>query len=1140
MKLTAVLMLFALLQLHAVGFSQSITISAKRITLEKAFHLIEQQTPYSFLWNGKVLNQSQVINLHVKEATLAQVMDLCLKGFNLSYRLKNNVVMIEKARLPDQTNITGEREKIIEVSGTIYDEHGIPVPGVAVAIKGTSRGILTDNNGHFVLKAKEGDEVIATMIGYKPFSFKAGEGQQLKIQLVPSVSELGEAVVVGYGTQRKENLTGAIGIIKGAALQDRPTSSPANLLQGLIPGLTVVTQGSYPGASSNIKIREASTWAGSTDPLYVIDGFVRDAATFAALNPADVDNISVLKDAASAAIYGIRGGNGVILVTTKQGTAEKTVISYSGSYTVNTRTAVPRLMNAYENYSFVNDALKQQNVPATDPRIYSPDELEYFKTHSYNWLKDTWINPWNTSHNLSVSGGSKVARYYISGGYFRQQGATANNFYKYNLLAKMDGMITARLSYNLTLNGEWDNGSRPYWAYDGGDMNLANMYSRLLMVNPGRPSFINGMPVGNMDNTNTANLALGNGGYTKPNNSRITPSFQLKYDIPGIPGLSAKGIFSYNNTNSYTKSWRQAPYIYYFKTAGAHSHIITDQLDSSIAGGYKVLDQAQSAGIGATTGLSESYAQTSNYQLDLMLNYVHTFGNHNISMTGGYEQAAYKGHHSEVSANNFPNPAYQQMNGGSQNPQDWGIGGDIYQPTAFASWLGRMDYNYRSKYMLGITFRADGSYIFPPNKRWGYFPAVSAAWNIAREGFFSGWAHGVDLLKLRLSYGVTGTDNTGPWQWQQAYNFKANSGQYIGNGLVPAVGMGGSVNPDITWEKNHSYNGGLDIGMENRLLSGSVDVWYKKTTNILGTRNASVPNTVGASLPAVNYGIAAAHGIEISLNHESHIGQLAYRLGVNWAASSNKYIQVDQAANVRDYQNKLGNPINGQITGFICEGIIRTQDDVDRILKEHGSGFTILGNKPRPGMLMYKDLRGPLGVDTPDGKIDDNDKTTLAYNGTPRVNYGVNVGVNWKGFDIAVVFSGLANYQILPAEYFYRRPYPGNNNMLMWKDAWTPETANTATMPSAAMSKSFGVINADQPSDFWLVNGAFLRLKSLVVNYNLPAKWFKNSQIRAARAYFSGENLYQWKHNKDIDPEMTNWQIYPILKSFTFGVNVTM
>lgn len=1142
MKLTAMLLFICSLTVSADGFGQGakITLSLKGVKLTKLFKAIEKETSYRFAFSNDIIPSDKLVSINLKESSLTDILNSVLSDTKLKYRIvdESGIVVISE-KVPDP--VIEEAANLYTLTGKVTGDKDEPLSGVTVQVKGTPKATTTSTDGSFSINVAPNDNMLVfSFIGMVTQEVKI-DGKfsvQVKLQLVDN--SMNEVVVVGYSTQRRANVTGAVGVISSKGFSDRPTSSPANLLQGLTPGITVTTQGSYPGAGANIKIRESSTWQGGNNPLYVIDGFVRDAMAFASINPADIDNISILKDAASAAIYGIRGGNGVVLVTTKQGVADKTTISYNASYTLNTREITPSRMNAFEAFSFANDAFSQKNLAPNDPSFYTPDELDYFKRHSYDWLKDTWENPWNTSHNLSVSGGTKAAKYYISGGYIHQQGATSNSYNKYNMTAKLDGQITNRLSYNLNFRGDWDNSSRPYWAYDDGDFNLSNIYNRLLMVNPGRPSFINGLPTGNFDNTNTANLAQGSGGYTRPANNNFSPTFQLKYEIPAVKGLSIKTTFAYNTANSYTKGWRNSPYIYYFQTAGTNNHIVTDQLDESRSGGAKVIDGAQTGGTGATTQLTESYGQSSNYQLNLMLNYERSFGKHNISALGGYEQSEYQGHFSNIRANNFANPDYQQMNGASSNSTDWRIGGDLYQPTGFASYLGKVDYNYSSKYLVSVTVRQDGSYVFAPENRWGTFPSISAGWNISKEHFFSKYNKYVDYLKLRVSYGITGTDNTAPWQWRQSYNFNSFSGNYLGGGITPSTSLGATINPAITWEKNRSYNIGLDFGTPRRMISGTIDYWYKKTTDILGVRNASVPNTVGAGLPAVNYGKAAAQGFEFSLTHENHIGDLFYRVSANWAISDNKLLTVDQAASVRDYQNLLGQPINGVIRGYVSEGIIRSQQDIDNILKANGANFTIFGNKPRLGMLMYKDLRGPLGVDKPDGLIDGNDQNIISKNGIPRINYGFNFTVGWKGINLTSIFAGLARYDIMPTDVYYTRPLPGNNNLNMWKGAWTPENANTATLPSAIMNDWQGTSNAEVASSFWLKNGSLFRLKSLIVDYNLPAKLLQSSKIKGIRFYFSGENLLIWSQIKDWDPELGgDFRTYPILKGFTFGFNAT-
>lgn len=1144
MKLTAFLMLIACLQVSARGTAQRISISKKNVPLKDVFTAIKQQTGYTVFCNYKILERARNVDVHVTKASLQDVLNEVLKEQGLDYAIEEKMIVIFDKSIGREASFDPNAfmpPPVTTINGKVLDEDGAALEGAYIMVKGTKTGTTSNSKGEFTINIPDkADKVLViSYIGKATKEISVADKTDISVTLAAKVQAQEEVVVVGYGTQKKENLTGAISTVKSENLADRPTASPATLLQGLAPGVTVMQGGGYPGAGASIKIREVSSWQGGSDPLYVIDGIIRDANVFAALNPSDIDNISILKDAASASIYGMQAGNGVILVTTKRGSSDKTTISYNASYTTNKPTVIPERMNAFEAYSFANKAFAQKGIPSTDPQYYSPDELEYFKTHSYDWLDDTWHDPWNTNHVLSLSGGAKTVRYYVSGGYLKQMGSSSNKYDKYNLLAKLDGQINNSLSFSLDVNASWDKGDRPYWAYDYSDPNLSNIYNRLLMVTPGRPSFINGLPVGNFDNTNTANLAKGAGGYIRPSNNYISPTFQLKYNIPGVKGLSAKGIFAYNTYNGYSKSFRNSPYIYYFKTAGEHNHIITDELDSARSGGYKILDQAQTAGTGSTQRLVEDWSRNSSYQLDFMLNYARSFGLHNVSAFAAYEQIKSWGQYISGRGDYYDNLNYQEFNGASTTPTNRFVSGDQQNLAGQASWFGRVDYIYSNRYMIGVTFRADGSYIFPPDKRWGYFPAVSAAWNIANEKFFDRFTKTIDYLKLRFSYGITGSNNTAPWQWQQNYGFNSNSGVYLGSGNPPSTTLGGTINPNITWEKNHTYDLGLDVSAPDRLISATVDVWKKRTIDILGARNASIPNTVGADLPAVNYGKASSKGIEIAISHEKRIGNFFYRVGVNWATSSNRIIAIDQAASVRDYENKIGKPVAGWINGYISEGIIRTQADVDAILAKNGNGFTIFGNTPKPGMLLYKDIRGPLGQDTPDGKIDGNDNIPISFNGTPRTNYGVNLTAGWKGLNVTAIFAGIAKYDIMPTDVYVRRPLPGNNNLKIWQNIWTPETAATATMPSPVWNDWQIGSNTEQSSTFWLTNGAFLRLKSVIVSYSLPKSWLTKTQLQNARIYFSGENLVNWNHTGYYDPERGgDFRQYPLMKSFTFGLNV--
>lgn len=1121
----------------AVGQTKIVSLTGKQIPMKDAMNEIEKQTGYLFVYDSSVLELNRKISVDMKKARIEQVLTELLKGSHLKYVIENRNIMLMGKDTDLAVSATGQDG--ILINGKIVDSKGQPVVGVSIAEQGKPNAQRSDDTGHYRIKASPNAILVFSYLGYKTIYRPIDGKNKIDVTFDSDVKDLEEVVVVGYGTVKKENLTGSVATVKSAVLADRVTASAATLLQGVTPGVTVLQSSSSPGGGASIKIREASTWQTSNvDPLIVIDGIQKSTRDFALLNPADIDNISVLKDAASSAIYGIKAGNGVILVTTKNGVAGKPRISYGAAFSTRKPTMFPEYMNAYDLASIVNETYRVKGYDSSNPAWYTDDELDYFKTHSYQneWKDAVWMNnPTDQVHNLSVGGGSGDYRYYVSGSYLKQNGATNNHYDKYTMLAKMEGKVFEGLDFSLNMNAAWDKKDRPYWAY-GNEDNLRGLIARAMgSAGPFRPPFINGLPTGNMDNTNMASLARGDGGTVLADGNTFNPTFELRYKFPTITGLTAKARGSYYMENTHDRTLALAPYIYYFKTKGEHNHIIGDEFD------YKIIDAAQTAGAGSSQRLVTKYGRRNFFQLNGQLEYNRSFGLHQLSALAGYEYIRSKGDYMQTTVDGFPNLGNTEIDGslGREDEKKRWVEGTRNNLWAQSSFISRVDYNYDQRYLLGVTFRADGSYKFPPKQRWGYFPSVSAAWNISRESFFETYADKINLLKLRASWGITGSDNTDPWQWQQNYNYASSSGMIFNGMVVPSTSLGGTINPNITWEKNRNIGAGIDLGLFNNLITLTVDYWTKRTTDILGKREASVPDEVGANLPAMNYGIVSANGWEFQLGHQQTIGDWHYRIAGNISFSNNKIVQMDQAAAIRDYENKLGKPVNGDFFGFVSEGIIRTQGDVDRILQEHGKDFTIFGVKPQPGMLMYKDLRGPAGVDSPDGKIDDYDKQFIGWNGIPRLNYGLSLGLDWKQFDLSAIIAGFGRYQGYARGNWFL-PNGNYGNQTYWKDMWTIDNPNGKLPSGAWQGDVMGVNNVNQNSTFWLQNRSFARLKNVTLGYNFKVDKLK--PVSALRVFVSGENLFEWvagDWKRYSDPELGDGGAYPILRSFTAGVNVS-
>ena len=493
--------------------------------------------------------------------------------------------------------------------------------------------------------------------------------------------------------------------------------------------------------------------------------------------------------------------------------------------------------------------------------------------------------------------------------------------------------------------------------------------------------------------------------------------------------------------------------------------------------------------------------------------------------------------------NGFVDPTNPNIDAsiGVGDPLNRSVGGGVVYQKAISSFISRLDYNYNHKYIVGFTMRADASYKFPKNSRIGYFPSASVGWSISKESFFKPFAKYVNNLKLKASYGLTGSDNTAAWQWQSNYNLTANTvlldGNVAGNKLTP----GYVPNDLITWEKNYSKNIGLDLSAFNNLVSLSVDYWNRLTKDILDTRSASVPISTGAKLPAMNYGSGKSWGWDFHAEHSRRIGELNYTVGLNMALWGSKFLIKDQAASVRDFENQIGMPMSGVLWGYKDEGIIRTQADLDKIFADHGAAYTILGYLPHIGDLMLTDVRGVAGSatpDLPDGKITTDDKEILSYNGKPKVQYGINARVEWKELSVNIITDGVCKYDVFIS--------PMGNNTRLWDDMWTPDNPDgTIPIINGAFAGAPKINNPGNGnvSSYWLRDFTYLRVKNISISYRIAEKFLnKSSFIKGVRIYASIENpFYIYNPNKDYEPSRggTSNYTFPIMKTYAGGINVT-
>lgn len=1105
--------------------NETITGNFHTISVGTLFSIISKKTTLTFVYDSRDITLSTVVHVGSNNIKVGDMLDSLTEKLDWSFRKAGNTLTVKKMNPalshPSSPSLllthppgffastAVPATDSFHVSGKVRDSLGSPLVGVTVQVAGSSLGTVTDVNGHYTIGAGRSATLVFSYIGYNNTEVNVGGKEQIDVVLKVSASGLNEVVIVGYGAEKRATLIGSVAAISGEKIKDLPVANLSNALAGRLPGVRITQSGGKPGMPSSISVRAVGTW-NNTDPLYVIDGVVRDKFAFDALDPSEVDNLSVLKDGASAAVYGARAANGVILVTTKKGKEGKTSISYTGSVGTDKPLRIPDAQNGYNQALTINDALRIDNIPSSDSRYYTPDELDYFKTHNWNWIDEAWKNPVTTRHALSVSGGTSKIRYFMNGAYYYATGSFNKlDFKKYTLRGNMEADITKNLTASLNVSMDIQNDQKPYWKYDGDNDNMEDLYKAFLFRSNMVPPYVNGQLNGTLVEWSPLAITAGKTGYNRKKYSDYNAIAALQYKVPFIEGLALKVMFNKYARHTFIKQFSLPYELSVFKRIGQHNHIVSDQLES-----VKTRDDGEF--------LYESYDNPESYQFDGYITYNRAFGKHKVNALFVYEQAESNDNNFNAKRNSFVSPVVDQLFAGSPTSQFADGSGS---EDGRASYVGRVNYNYADKYIVEGAFRYDGSVKFAPGNRWGFFPSLSAAWRISEEPFFKNNIRSINALKLWGSVALLGNDAVGGWQWMQRYNISNGA---VFSGITTGIAPGGLFNPNITWEKSLSWNGGLDAYLLNSRLNVTADVFYRHTYDILGSRQKSVPSTFGASLPAENYGVINSHGFEFSAGYNNTIGKdFRYFISANVGYAVNKVMVQDQPENQRAYKSVLGYSTD-RIWGYQAAGIIRTQADLDAL----PAGYTIFGQKPELGMLNYKDIRGTLD-DKPDGKIDDNDAQYIAGHSTPPVNYGIELGGAWKGLSVSLLFQGLAGAQTM-LDFRDVQARAEETNFGFWNDHWTPENPNAA-FPRAARNV------AGDASTFWLRKGAFLRLKNVNLSYELPGQIVKRAGITSVRLFFVGSNLFLLEdHIKVRDPEAASLRSYPLMKNYTLGLNITL
>ncbi|MDJ1479265.1 TonB-dependent receptor [Cytophagaceae bacterium YF14B1] len=993
----------------------------------------------------------------------------------------------------------------ISISGVVRDENGSPMVGVSVSEKGTTNGTTTNAEGQYKLTvASEKAVLVFSFIGYTLEELPVGAQSQIDIKLVPDIKALGEVVVIAYGQVRKTDLTGSVSTVPVDEIKKVAVTSLDQSLQGRAAGVQITQNSAAPGGSTTIRIRGGNSIQGDNEPLYVIDGipFKNDGASsgssfnvLSTLNPSDIESLTVLKDASSTAIYGSRGANGVVIITTKRGKAGKANVSFEAYYGIQQVRRKYPVLNASEYAEMVNEA----NTNEGRSPIYTQEQINVFGKGT-DWQDEIFRTAPISNYQFSMSGGDEKTQYAVTAGYFNQNGIVINsNFDRYSFRTNLDRKLNNKIKIgnSLTINRTLTNQSRT-----DGDLGSAGLvtiaalqYPPILPVRNEDGSYIITNPALNFTADNP--VALARDGKNRNTAYRIFGNIFGEYQI--LEGLNLK--ISFGLDGILQKQERYDP----------------RTVQSGLAqGGSAAIFNAQSI-----TWLNEN-----------LLTYTKTFNSvHNLNVLLGYTQQANRTESSRAASRNFVNDIL--------GTGDLGTGSVALTPSSgigtwgLASYLARVNYGLKDKYLFTVSFRTDGSSRFGENKRFGYFPSAAFAWRVSEESFLKNNRILSDL-KLRTSYGLTGNqDGIGNYP---AYSLLSTQNYIIGNVVSTGIGPNQAANPDLSWETTAQADAGIDIGLLQDRITLTADVYLKRTRDLL--LSVTIPSTSGYSSAIKNLGKVENKGIELSVSSRNLVGDFKWTTDINFASNRNTVLDIGGApqifagnvANIAQNINsgiiRVGEPL-GSFYGYVTNGVYQTADELTQLVD---------ASAKKPGDRKYLDLNN-------DKKINDQDRTIIGR-AQPKFIAGMTNTFSYKGIELTVFLQGVYGNHILNANRFELEYLNGTTNQdLDMLNRWTPTNTDT-DIPRASTTRPANRISSRQIED-----GSYLRLRNVQIAYTLSNSLLKAIRLQSVRIYATAQNLMTWTNYSGFDPEVNrfgqdsrsqgfDYGGYPAAKTFLFGLNI--
>lgn len=1094
---------------------------------------------------------------------------------------------------------TAFAQKTNTIKGTVVDENGNPVIGATVRVSGAKTGTVTDLEGNYSIQAPIGSSLTVNYIGYKQVSTKGG-----RVAMTANDTDLGEVVVVGYGTQRKAHLTGSVATVPTEDIQDLSSGGLASTLTGLVNGLSVSGGEARPGENARLYIRDTNSLSdiGSTaqQPLFVIDGYIYPndikvgnstqnlgAEAFNNLDPSEVESISVLKDA-SAAVYGARAANGVILVTTKKGKMGAPRISYGGTFGFTDEVARPKMLSAYE-YGRLYNAVAAADPTSTtlnhQTALFQADELEAMKSLNYDLLDKYWETGFTQKHNVNVSGATDKVSYFGGLSYFDQDGNLGRlDYNRWNFRAGIDAKISKWLGAGLTVSGDYGKKNTPLVKVGG--TNKEKDYALLLTRPRYLPETVGDYDLLALGASNTEksqnqlyayNVLQNDGDYKRNMNSNLNINANVSYDFGWsklLKGLKLR--FSYNKSINTDKGNEYgSAYTLYNMTNrfGSGNHLYTPIGNETDLDSYYAASNFVARTVANGNFLSRSSVRTDNYQINFTAQYGRDFGQHHVQALFSIEKSE-----AESEYQTTQREAPYEFTTGQYNSATGELSGVFTRSESGSlSYIGRINYAYADKYLFEFLLRSDASTKFAPKNYWGTFPAVSAGWVMSEENWFKKTFKWIDFFKLRASFGLTGRDNTAAWQWMQVYAQDANKGTVFGEGSnndssnrITINKNNSAVNADVHWDKDYKFNFGIDANFLNQRLGVTFDTYYERNRNMLMNLKQKVEFTLGTQSAAVNRGEIDSYGWELSLNWHDKIGKdFKYKIGINTGYSDNKVLDMDWATDYAYRQIMYKGRTDIGTWGMQCIGMFRSFQDIEEYFdKYHISSYMgMTKDQVRPGMLIYKDVRGAQHIDDngniyydgPDGIVDgDNDQVELSHRNN-IYGFTMNLGASWKDLSLTAQFgASWGGYTTLPSaaikpfatsngsvEYINMPKFWNVDNMYSYQDVYDANgnvvvAANRdATYPNLAYSSVNSVA-----SSFWRISSAQVTLNRLTIAYTLPKAWLKYLQlgIESLRINITGQNLINFYNpypEHFTSPMAGSYGSYPNLRKWTIGVNLS-